>query len=90
MPDRRVFLTGLLATGLIPGPTWADAGDPALLAAGLRPDGRYVLCGLDRQGQIRFEVELPGRGHAAAAHPTRPEAVTFAPVPETSRSFSIV
>ncbi len=32
---------------------------------------------------LRFRIALPGRGHAAAAHPTRPEAVAFARRPGT-------
>lgn len=78
MANRRQFLAGLLATGLAPVPTWADAGNPAYLSAARLPDGRYVLIGLDRHGAERFRIPLPDRGHAAAAHPTRPVAVAFA------------
>ncbi len=87
MADRRTFLAGMLAAGLLPKPTWADAGNPAFLSAGLRQDGKYVLCGLDTQGQISFQIDLPERGHAAAGHPTKPVAVTFARRPGT---FAIV
>lgn len=75
---RRAFLGGLLATGLIPKPSWADAGSPAFLSAAATPDGRYLLCGMDAGLDIVFKLPLPDRGHAAAAHPTRPEAVAFA------------
>ncbi|MCR8827504.1 DUF1513 domain-containing protein [Pseudosulfitobacter koreensis] len=78
MANRRQFLAGLLATGLAPVPTWADAGNPAYLSAARLPDGRYVLTGLDREGVERFRIPLPDRGHAAAAHPTQPIAVAFA------------
>jgi hypothetical protein len=78
MANRRQFLARLLASGLTPVPTWADAGSPAYLSAARLPDGRYVLTGLDRAGTERFRIPLPDRGHAAAAHPTRPVAVAFA------------
>ncbi len=41
-------------------------------------DGRFLLAGLDHTGRILFRHPLPARGHAATAHPTRPEAVAFA------------
>lgn len=75
---RRSFLTGLAATALCPRMTWARAGNPAFLAAARRPDGAFSLCGLTADGQIAFAMPLPGRGHAAAAHPERPQAVAFA------------
>ncbi len=83
MPDRRGFLAGLLATGLIPAATWADAGSPEYLSAGRLPNGGHVLCGLDGAGTLLFQIPLPDRGHAAAAHPNRPEAVAFARRPGT-------
>jgi hypothetical protein len=84
---RREFLGGLLAAGLIPQPTWADAGSPAFLSAAVSPEGSYILCGIDAALQVRFQIPLPARGHAAAAHPSRPEAVAFARRPGT---FAIV
>lgn len=78
MADRRQFLAGLLAAGLTPVRSWADAGAPAFLSAAADRDGSYLLCGLDTSGHIVFRVPLPARGHAAAAHPHRPEAVAFA------------
>lgn len=83
MATRRGFMTGLLASGLIPRPGWADAGDPAYLAAARLGDGSYALCGLDQSGTTIFTRPLPARGHAAAAHPARPEAVAFARRPGT-------
>ncbi len=83
MSSRRAFLSGILAAGLMPKHTWADAGRPSFLSAGMKPGGAYVLCGLDASGQITFECPLPARGHAAAAHPTRAEAVAFARRPGT-------
>jgi hypothetical protein len=87
MATRRGFLAGLLATGLAPVPTWADVGGPSFLSAARTPDGHYVLVGLDEMGAERFRIALPARGHAAAAHPTRPEAVAFARRPGT---FAVV
>lgn len=84
---RRQFLCGFLAAGLIPAPTWADAGSPAFLSAAAKPDGSFVLCGIGADLDIRFELPIPARGHAAAAHPTRPEAVAFARRPGT---FAVV
>ena len=83
MENRRSFIAGMLAVGLAPKPTWADAGNPDLLSAAKKPDGNHVLCGLGSDGSIKFEIHLPARGHAAAAHPKSPEAVAFARRPGT-------
>lgn len=87
MTSRRTFLAGLIAAGLVPKPTWADAGSPRYLSAAALPDGAYVLCGIDAARDVLFQIPLPARGHAAAAHPTRPEAVAFARRPGT---FAVV
>jgi uncharacterized protein len=81
MATRRAFLAGLAAAGL-PRLAWADAGSPAYLAAG-KLDEDYVLHGLSDAGTSLFHIPLPARGHAAAAHPTRAEAVAFARRPGT-------
>ncbi|MCR9089406.1 MAG: DUF1513 domain-containing protein [Rhodobacteraceae bacterium] len=78
MATRRRVLAGLLASGLMPAASWADAGSPAYLAAARRSDGRFILVGLTVDGMPLFDLPLPARGHAAAAHPVRPEAVAFA------------
>ncbi|MCH2077545.1 MAG: DUF1513 domain-containing protein [Rhodobacteraceae bacterium] len=83
MPARRSFLVGLLSAGLAPRLSWADAGSPAFLSAARTPAGRYVLCGLSEAGSISFQIPIPDRGHAAAAHPTKPQAVAFARRPGT-------
>ena len=87
MANRRQFLAGLMATGLAPVPSWATVGAPAFLAAAARPDGSFVLCGISTDHDVLFRIPLPARGHAAAAHPTRPEAVAFARRPGT---FAVV
>ncbi|WP_321828888.1 DUF1513 domain-containing protein [Thalassovita sp.] len=83
MTSRRGFLAGLLAAGLTPAVTWADVGAPRYLSAAKTPDGSFRLFGLSAQGKPVFDLPLPGRGHAAAAHPTRAEAVAFARRPGT-------
>ncbi|MDC0115960.1 DUF1513 domain-containing protein [Octadecabacter sp.] len=84
---RRQFLRGLLATGLAPTATWANAGSPVFISAAVLANGDAVLCGLDADLELTFRLPLPARGHAAAGHPTRPEAVAFARRPGT---FAIV
>ena len=78
MPSRRSFLTGLLATGIAPHASWADVGSPAYMAAAQLPSGAFALLGLSAPGAAVFQIPLPDRGHAAAAHPNRPLAVAFA------------
>lgn len=85
MATRRGFLAGLAALTL-PKPSWADVGQPAYLAAAKRGED-FFLHGLSETGQSLFSLPLPGRGHAAAAHPTRPLAVAFARRPGT---FAVV
>ncbi|MEO1494978.1 MAG: DUF1513 domain-containing protein [Pseudomonadota bacterium] len=81
--SRRSFLASSTAAGLMPTLTWADAGAPHYLSAARMPDGSHRLFGLDSHVQPVFSVPLPERGHAAALHPDRPEAVAFARRPGT-------
>jgi uncharacterized protein len=83
MTTRRGFLASILAASAVPSLTWADAGSPAFLAAAREPDGNFALFGLTAAGQDTFRIPLPTRGHAAAGHPTAPEAVAFARRPGT-------
>lgn len=78
MTTRRGFISSLLAATVLPGLSWADAGNPAYLAAAKLADGTFALHGINAQGTTVFTINLPARGHAATAHPTRPEAVAFA------------
>lgn len=87
MTSRRQFLAGLAAASLAPVRGWASVGAPDFLAAALFPDGSYRLVGLTAGGDTLFSLPLPARGHAAAAHPHRAQAVTFARRPGT---FAIV
>lgn len=81
MLNRRALLrTGSLAAAaaaLGPSAAWAEIGAPAYLAATKESSGAHHLVGLDADGRELFRLPLPGRGHAAAAHPTRVEAVAF-------------
>lgn len=83
MPDRRTFITGAAAVGIAPSSTWADVGNPNYLSAAKMRDGSFLLFGLDADVRPLFSLPLPGRGHAAAGHPNRPEAVAFARRPGT-------
>ncbi|WP_375175546.1 DUF1513 domain-containing protein [Pseudooceanicola sp.] len=83
MTTRRGFLASLLASAALPRLSWADAGSPAYLAAAREAEGRYALFGLTAEGADVFRIPLPGRGHAATAHPSAPEAVAFARRPGT-------
>ena len=85
MTTRRAFLAGLAAASL-PQVSWAEVGSPACLAAGKLGDD-FVLHGLSAAGQSLFQLALPARGHAAAAHPTQALAVAFARRPG---SFALV
>lgn len=80
---RRTILKGLAAAMILPVRGWAAVGAPEWVAAGRDRAGDHALYGLDAGGQITFRVALPGRGHAAAAHPHRAEAVAFARRPGT-------
>ena len=75
MRGRRRFLGGLLAAGALPATGWAELGSPEFLAAARRASGDYALFGLSGAGAALFQLPLPGRGHAAAAHPSRALAV---------------
>jgi hypothetical protein len=83
MVTRRRMLAGLAATSLLPSAGWSSVGTPDYLSAARAPDGTYLLAGLTRTGEITFTIPLPARGHAAAAHPDRAEAVAFARRPGT-------
>ncbi|MCQ0970268.1 DUF1513 domain-containing protein [Paracoccus sp. TK19116] len=87
MADRRTLLKGMAAVALLPTRGWAAAGSPEWVAAAKRPDGSHALYGIAASGELVFQVALPGRGHAAAAHPHRADAVAFARRPGT---FGIV
>ena len=77
---RRHFLMSATATAgiLASRAVWADLGNNLYLSAANRADNSTLLVGVEATGETRFILPLPGRGHAAAAHPLRAEAVAFA------------
>ena len=81
MQTRRTFLAG--AAALSATPAWSAVGNPTHVAAARHFDGTFWLHGIGEDGADLFSVPLPGRGHAAAAHPARAEAVAFARRPGT-------
>ena len=88
MTTRRSFLAGSgsvagLAAVAAPAPGWAEAGSPLWLGAAREVGGGHALFGIGADLARTFRVPLPGRGHAAAAHPARAEAVAFARRPGT-------
>lgn len=83
MTSRRSFIGAVAAMVAFPATGWARAGAPTHLSAARARDGSYKLVGLGAMGKIAFMLDLPDRGHAAAAHPDRPEAVAFARRPGT-------
>ena len=87
MTTRRGFLASLLAASTLPKLGWADAGNPAFLAAARDADGSFALYGVGSDGADRFRLPLPARGHAGAVHPAEPLAVAFARRPGT---FAVV
>lgn len=78
MTNRRSFMAGMAAVGLCPKLTWASIGPTSYISAARKSNGAYALFGLNHVGGISFEVPLPDRGHAVAAHPKQPEIVGFA------------
>lgn len=77
MMKRRHFLAASSAA-LLAAPSWASAGAPAFIAAGNQPDNSTWIVGLGLDGSVRFAHSVPGRGHAAALHPERAEAIAIA------------
>ncbi|MEM1384499.1 MAG: DUF1513 domain-containing protein [Pseudomonadota bacterium] len=82
--SRRRFLAaaGLATAAGVAGPSWAEIGAPDLIAAAKDASG-FRLLALRRSGDIVFDLPLPGRGHAAAAHPDRAEVVLVSRRPGT-------
>lgn len=91
--QRRCFLksggAGLaltLAGGLsstLATTVWAKSAGISMLTAANNEANETFLIGLSSDAQVIFSLPLPGRGHAAATHPHRTEAVAFARRPGT-------
>lgn len=82
MITRRSFLAGLAASGataLFAAPLTAGSGDDRLLiSAARKSDGSFVLVGCSANGEVTFELPLPGRGHATTLSPDGRTAVHMA------------
>lgn len=79
MKRRHFLISGAAGAALsMARPSWAMAGAPAYLTAASKEGNSTWLVGLTEQGDVVFELPIPSRGHAAAAHPFRAEAVAFA------------
>ncbi|SFD05617.1 DUF1513 domain-containing protein [Tropicimonas isoalkanivorans] len=83
---RRHFLAAGTAAALAT-PGWALAGAPAFVTAASKGDTSTWIVGLSAEGAVCFSFPIPGRGHAAALHPSRAEAVAMARRPGT---FAVV
>ena len=86
-PSRRQVLVWLAAL-VGAAPSAARAG-PLYLGARNDAAGRHYASGFDAAGAPRFDLTLPGRGHAFAVRSSRPEAVLFSRRPDARRSSSI-
>ncbi|QIE57747.1 DUF1513 domain-containing protein [Pikeienuella piscinae] len=71
-------LGGLALGAAAPAAGWAGLGGARFLSSARLPDQSYALIGIDGEGEEAFRLALPGRGHAAAAHPSQTIAVAFA------------
>jgi hypothetical protein len=80
--SRRQFLTTLagaaLFTPLVGRAALSASQQLRYLSARADSEGHYFLSGFDAAGKLRFDLPLPGRGHAIATHPTLPHAVQVA------------
>lgn len=77
--SRRAALAGMggLALSAPFSTAWAATG-ARWLASAKTGDEAYALLALREDGAEAFRLDLPARGHAAAAHPFEPVAVAFA------------
>ena len=83
MVTRRALIAGL-ALGSLPLPRSArpserlEDHETRFLSGWRSGSGTDFVAGIDPSGRYSFRTSLPGRGHAAAIHPTRNEAVMVA------------
>ncbi|MEM6941602.1 MAG: DUF1513 domain-containing protein [Pseudomonadota bacterium] len=83
MLTRRGILASLSASALMARAAWSAVGAPQVVTAAKTADGSFALLGLSASGAVVFQVPLPARGHAAAAHPHLAEVVAIARRPGT-------
>lgn len=79
MVSRRAVLTGLGAAGLLPllGSAALGATRARLYLNAYGDRGAFGLAGFDADGQIRYRLPLPGRGHSFALREDGRFAVAF-------------
>lgn len=83
MVSRRALIAGL-ALGVLAAPRLARPAErpddhlTRYLSGWRSGSGTDFVAGVDRSGRAAFRTPLPGRGHAAAIHPARNEAVMVA------------
>jgi hypothetical protein len=79
MISRRAVLSGLGATGLLPlfGSAALGATRTRLYLNAYGDKGAFGLAGFDADGQIRYRLPLPGRGHSFAKREDGRIAVAF-------------
>jgi hypothetical protein len=78
MISRRAVLSGLWAAGLLPLVTASSAAAATSLYLNAYGEkGAFGLAGFDADGQIRYRLPLPGRGHSFARREDGRIAVAF-------------
>lgn len=75
---RRAFLSGMTVGITLSGYGWAATGETRFISAANDAQNRSFLVGMSQSGKEVFRHSIPSRGHAAAIHPKRAEAVAFA------------
>lgn len=85
MISRRQLLTAAFAGLTIPFTTnsWATPSPTLLLSACDNQHGEHFACGINLDAEVQWQIPLPERAHALAAHPQQPWAVVFARRPGT-------
>ena len=78
--DRRTFVAGLLAAGILP--VQARASGHTAFVAALRDAEGYAVAGIDARGVITFTERLPARGHGVLIARARNLAIVLARRPD--------
>ncbi|EDY86554.1 twin-arginine translocation pathway signal [gamma proteobacterium HTCC5015] len=83
--QRRDFIKLGLASGIalsLPA-CWQESHAAAFISAADDQRGGHHLVGLDRHGEIAFDLQTAQRGHGSAVNPHHPQVVYFARRPGT-------
>ena len=79
--DRRRLLAAIAASPLLLGALWscssASAKSPSVFAAARRGK-QPVLCGLNANSELCWELPVPRRAHDVALHPSKPQLAFMA------------